>query len=83
MAGTFNLANLSDEELNTLVNEATKLRDFRRENQSRENAVDADGAKGQDVRDPDHGVITSPTPREVREEGLAHGVPDRHPREVH
>jgi hypothetical protein len=74
MAKTFDLSDSSEDELNTLIDEATRLRDTQRESKARELPTAADGSKGQDVHDPDHGVITSPTPREVKEEGPAHGA---------
>ena len=75
MANTFDLSAFSDDELTTLINEATGLRDSRRGSRERELTPAADGSKGQDVHNPEHGVITAPTPREVKEEGPAHGVP--------
>jgi hypothetical protein len=74
MAKDFDLSNFSDEELSSLIDEATSLRDARREDRDR--TLSADGSKGQDVNDPDHGVIPTPTPRDVRDEGPAHGVPE-------
>jgi hypothetical protein len=82
MAKTFDLSAFSDDELTTLIDEATGLRDTRRGSRERELGTAADGSKGQDVRDPGHGVITSPTPREVKEEGPAHGVPQKGPTTV-
>ncbi|KQS99250.1 hypothetical protein ASG68_18105 [Rhizobium sp. Leaf453] len=74
MAKTFDLSDFSEDELTTLIDEATRLRDTQRDSKARELPKAADGSKGQDVHDPDHGVITSPTPREVKEEGPAHGA---------
>ncbi|MDO9416181.1 hypothetical protein [Pararhizobium sp.] len=74
MAKTFDLSDLSENELTALIDEATSLRETQRSSRSREEPRAADGSKGQDVHDSDHGVITAPTPREVREEGPAHGV---------
>ena len=74
MSRTFDLSNFSDEELASFIEEATTLRDTRRESRDRELRTGADGSKGQDVRDPDHGAIPTPTPRDVKEEGPAHGA---------
>ena len=76
MSRTFDLSDFSEEELTALIDEATRLRDARRESRDRELPMGTDGSKGQDVRDPDHGVIPTPTPRDVKEEGPAHGVPE-------
>ncbi|MFS8057452.1 hypothetical protein QD357_32380 [Rhizobium sp. BR 317] len=77
MSRTIDLSDFSDEELTSLIEEATTLRRTRRESRDRELASGADGSKGQDVRDPDHGAITTPTPRDVKEEGSAHGAPGK------
>ncbi|MCV9997804.1 hypothetical protein OE766_06065 [Pararhizobium sp. YC-54] len=74
MATTFDLSDMSEQELTALIDEATSLRQTLRDSREHERATAADGSKGQDVHDPDHGVITTPTPREVKEEGPAHGV---------
>ena len=74
MSKTFDLSDFSEEELTALIDEASRLRDALRESRDRELPTGADGSKGQDVRDPDHGAIPTPTPREVKEEG--HGVPE-------
>ncbi|WFU11273.1 hypothetical protein QA646_23010 (plasmid) [Rhizobium sp. CB3090] len=79
MSRTIDLSDFSDEELTSLIDDATALRKARRESRDRERAMGADGSKGQDVRDPDHGAITTPTPREVKEEGPAHGAPGKAP----
>ena len=79
MANTFELSGFSEDELTALIDEATSLRNTRRESRERELATGADGSKGQDVRDPSHGVIPVPTPREVKEEGAAHGAPETIP----
>ncbi len=79
MAETFDLSAFSDDELTALIDEATGLRNTRRDSRERELATAADGSKGQDVRDPEHGVITAPTPRDVKEEGPAHGAPESSP----
>lgn len=77
MAKTFDLSDLSEGELTVLIDEATSLRQTRRESRDHERSTASDGSKGQDVHDPDHGVITAPTPREVKEEGPAHGAPEK------
>lgn len=74
MAKTFDLTDFSEDELTDLIDEATSLRQSRRSDRERELAPAADGSKGQDVRDPAHGAITAPTPREVKEDGPAHGA---------
>ena len=74
MATTFDLSDLSEQELTTLIDEATRLRQTRRDSLQSERTTAADGSKGQDVEDPNHGVITAPTPRSVKEEGPAHGA---------
>jgi hypothetical protein len=78
MAATFDLSDLSENELTTLIDEATKLRQIRRDSREQERMTAADGSKGQDVENPNHGVITAPTPRAVKEEGPAHGATKRH-----
>ncbi|MBP1861194.1 hypothetical protein [Rhizobium herbae] len=77
VAKTFDLSDFSEDELTALIDEATRLRQTRRSSRDRELSPAADGSKGQDVRDPNHGAITAPTPREVKEEGPAHGVPHK------
>lgn len=77
MAKTFDLSDLSEAELTTLIDEATTLRHRRRSSRERETPTAADGSKGQDVHDPDHGVITAPTPREVKQEGSARGAAEK------
>lgn len=74
MAKTFDLSDLSEGELTALIDEAVSLRETLRTSRERERTTAADGSKGQDVHDPDHGVITAPTPRQVKEEGPAHGA---------
>jgi hypothetical protein len=76
MTKTFDLSDFSEDELTALIEEATRLRHVRRESRDRELPTTADGSKGQDVTDPDHGAITAPTPREVKDKGPAHGVPE-------
>jgi len=77
MANTFDLSDFSEDELTALINEATRLRQTRRSSRDRELSSAADGSKGQDVRDPNHGAITAATPREVKEEGPAHGMSEK------
>jgi hypothetical protein len=74
MATTLDLSDLSEQELTALIDEATRLRRTLSDSRERERATAADGSKGQDVKDPNHGVITAPTPRAVKEEGPAHGA---------
>jgi len=76
MSKTYDLSDFSDEELNTLIEEATMLQNARRESRERERPTDKDGSKGQDVKDPDHGAIPTPTPRDVKDAGRGNGVPD-------
>ncbi|MEZ2221804.1 hypothetical protein [Rhizobium sp. RCC_161_2] len=75
MTKTFDLSDFSEEELTSIIEEARNLRDVRRETRDRELTIGKDGSKGQDVTDPEHGVIPTPTPRDVKDEGPAHGVP--------
>lgn len=75
MTPTFDLTSLSEDELTHFIDEATSLRNTLAESRERELTKGTDGSMGQDVRDPNHGVIPAPTPREVKEEGPAHGVP--------
>ncbi|QND44494.1 hypothetical protein HB780_01485 (plasmid) [Rhizobium lusitanum] len=74
MTENFDLSDFSVEELTSLIDEATTLRDTRRSSRDRK-STGADGSKAQDVHNPDHGVIPTPTPRDVKDEGPAHGVP--------
>lgn len=76
MTKTFDLSDFSEEELTSIIEEARTLRDVRRETRDRELSIGKDGSKGQDVTDPAHGVIPTPTPRDVKDEGPAHGVPE-------
>ena len=75
MTKTFDLSDFSEEELTSIIEEARNLRDVRRETRDRELTIGKDRSKGQDVTDPEHGVIPTPTPRDVKDEGPAHGVP--------
>ncbi|OJF95561.1 hypothetical protein [Pararhizobium antarcticum] len=68
------LSDLSQNELSNVIDEAKDVQQTRQDSRERELPTAADGSKGQDVHDPDHGVITAPTPREVKEEGPAHGA---------
>ena len=68
------LSDLSEDELTDLIGEATRRRDTLRESRERESAAGPSGSLGQDVRDPNHGVIPVPTPNEVEEDAEEHGV---------
>lgn len=74
MATTFDISDLSEQELTTLIDEATRRRQTLQDSRQQERPAAADGSKGQDVKDPDHGAITAPTPRSVKEEAPAHGA---------
>lgn len=74
MTKTFDLSDFSEDELTDLIDEATRLQQARRQSSDRELPTGAAGSKGQDVGGPDHGVIPTPTPRDVKDEGPAHGV---------
>lgn len=71
----FNLTAMSTDELDRLISDATRERQIRREPE--EGLTTVDGLRGQDVSDPDHGAITTPTPHQVRDyatEGLEPGA---------
>ncbi|CAN7585534.1 hypothetical protein LJR255_004244 [Pararhizobium sp. LjRoot255] len=77
MTKAYDLSDFSEEELTSLIDEATsRLRHIRRQSRDPERSTSVDGSKGQDVADPEHGVIPTPTPHEVKDEGSARGVPD-------
>jgi len=77
MTKAYDLSDFSEEELTSLIDEATsRLRHIRRESRDPERPTNVDGSKGQDVADPEHGVIPTPTPCEVKDERPARGVPD-------
>lgn len=71
------LSEFSEDELTDVIEEATRLRDRLRESRRHEAEIGPYGSKGQDVRDPHHGVIPVPTPNEVEVVGPAHGVEER------
>lgn len=75
------LSEFSEDELTDVIEEATRLRENLRKSRKREAAIGPYGSKGQDVRDPDHGVIPVPTPNEVEKVGPAHGI-EESPRKV-
>lgn len=74
MSPAINLTDFSEDELTDLIKQAGDRRDELRESREREAGIGRYGSKGQDVRDPDHGAITAPTPNEVKEDAPAHGV---------
>ncbi|TCU07007.1 hypothetical protein [Rhizobium sullae] len=76
MTKTFDLSEFSDEDLASLIEEARTLQDSRRASRNRAHAAGVGGSKGQDLKNLDHGAIPTPTPREVKDEGPAHGVPE-------
>jgi hypothetical protein len=78
MGKTFDISNFSEAQLTALIDEAQTQLLKRRKNRDREAPIRPAGSKGQDVTNPDHGVVPVPTPRDVKEEGSAHGVP-KHP----
>lgn len=62
----FDLSAMSANELDRLITDATRERGGR--HAPEENTAGAGGVRGQDVNDPDHGAITTPTPHAVRDE---------------
>ena len=68
------LSDFSEDQLSDLIDEATQRRDELRRSREREAATGLYGSKGQDVRDPTHGVIPVPTPNEVKDVGPEHGI---------
>lgn len=76
------LADLSEDELTDLIDEATRRREQLRAAGDREAKQGPYGSKGQDVRDPHHGAIAAPTPNEVEKVGPAHGIDDQPPRQA-
>lgn len=68
------LSDFSEDELQDVIDDATHRRDELRESREREARIGPYGSKGQDVRDPAHGVIPVPTPNEVEAVGPAHGA---------
>lgn len=63
----FDLTAMSDAELDRLIDEAGQERATRNPQDDARTA--SGGIKGQNVHDPDHGVITTPTPHHVRDQG--------------
>ncbi len=67
MASPFDLSGLSEPELTDLIEAANMERNRRRVESARERSPDENGSMGQDVNDPHHGAITTPTPHAVRD----------------
>ncbi|WP_205908123.1 hypothetical protein [Rhizobium wuzhouense] len=67
MASPFDLSALSEAELTDLIEAANMERNRRRVESARERMPDENGSMGQDVNDPGHGAITTPTPHAVRD----------------
>lgn len=67
MASPFDLSALSETELTNLIEAANMERNRRRVESARERMPDENGSMGQDVNDPNHGAITTPTPHAVRD----------------
>lgn len=67
MASPFDLSALSETELTDLIEAANMERNRRRVESARERMPDENGSMGQDVNDPNHGAITTPTPHAVRD----------------
>lgn len=63
----FDLSAMTEDELDRLIADAKRERSTRSDPSER--AADADGVRGQDVNDPNHGAITTPAPHQVREHG--------------
>ncbi|MDZ7871803.1 MAG: hypothetical protein U5N27_00605 [Rhizobium sp.] len=63
----FDLSAMTKDELDRLIADATRERETRSNPDERK--VDADGVRGQDVNDPNHGAITTPAPHQVRDQG--------------
>lgn len=70
------LSDFSEDELSDVIDEATQRRDELRESRVREAGIGRYGSSGQNVRNPDHGTIPTPTPNEVEDVGPTHGVDD-------
>lgn len=68
MAPDIDFADYTDSDLSTLITRATAEQQARKLAADRERTTDEDGVRGQDVNDPGHGAITTPTPHAVREE---------------
>jgi hypothetical protein len=67
MTSPFDLSALSETELTDLIEAANMERNRRRVESARERMPDENGSMGQDVNDPNHGAITTPTPHAVRD----------------
>ncbi len=88
MASPFDLSALSETELTDLIEAANMERNRRRVESARERMPDENGSMGQDVNDPNHGAITTPTPHAVRDhapdedadQGYGDGERDAQPR---
>jgi hypothetical protein len=63
----FDLSAMTEDELDRLIADAKRERSTRSGPFAR--VADADGVRGQDVNDPNHGAITTPAPHQVREHG--------------
>lgn len=70
MAPDIDFADYTDSDLATLLTRATAEQQTRKLAADRERAADENGVRGQDVNDPGHGAITTPTPHAVRDEAL-------------
>jgi hypothetical protein len=65
----FDLSAMTGDELDRLITDARRERETR--GGLAEGAPVHNGTRGQDVNDPNHGVITTPAPHQVRERGPA------------
>ncbi|MDH4412910.1 MAG: hypothetical protein QE484_06355 [Rhizobium sp.] len=63
----FDLSAMTKDALDQLIADATRERGTR--SAPDERALGADGLRGQDVNDPNHGAITTPAPHQLREHG--------------
>jgi hypothetical protein len=70
MTSPFDLSGLSEAELTDLIEAANMERNRRRVDSQRERMPDENGSMGQDVDDPNHGAITTPTPHAVRDHAV-------------
>lgn len=77
MANLPDLSDFSENELNDLIAAAIDRRAELRANREREESVGLYGTTGQDVHNPEHGVIPVPTPNEVEDVGPEHGVDEQ------
>lgn len=68
------ISDFSEDELGDLIAEASRRRNELRESRESEARTGPSGSVGQDVRAPEHGVITAPTPNSVEEDAPEHGV---------